>query len=497
MISRDVGQWQRLKCRCSKPLLVFNLYRWFSYVPLYCLSPTAIALGSSAIVEASGQNCFPNLYGSLGQICLGLLYKCWCGIPSLGHFKMVDIKPSFTQAWNQWLKNERPAAVKWGCSFLKRRGIEVWILSGYEPKFDAMMDVGNFILRRRTTTSGQQPVEAIEDGTLEESRIIGQELVPVFPMTPEARDLHAPEEGLQDHGDLVAPVEVVEERMVRRMRAGLVRANGSGPEDLQQDDSSRGALRHDLPGGDQPVGHRHGLPGGDPQVGLRRELPGGDQQVALRHGLPRGDQQADGLPGGDGSGEVQGQDNGEQQVGAGGTWPGGPMAAIPKAFGPTSVMTPGPSEPPLFDYQQLKRFQELYSAAPQLYCQEPETSVARPDFLDEEESELRKRLLEIEKKKKERMAKSPEEMKMTVTMHAIMQENQRRWTRASAWDTGNQKRRWEVGVWDTRGGVPGVTSWKSEAFKRRRTFGYEADYEVYDGNDGRDAEATTGKRRWW
>ena len=133
-------------------------------------------------------------------------------------------------------------------------------MSGYEPKLDAMMDVGNFILRRRTTTSGQQPVEAIEDGTLEESRIIGQELVPVFPMTPQARDLHAPEEGLQDHGDLVAPVEVVEERMVRRMRAGLVRANGSGPEDLQQDDSSRGALRPDLPGGEPLVGHRHGLP---------------------------------------------------------------------------------------------------------------------------------------------------------------------------------------------------------------------------------------------
>ena len=33
--------------------------------------PTAIALGSSAIVKVSGQNCFRTLYGFLGQICLG------------------------------------------------------------------------------------------------------------------------------------------------------------------------------------------------------------------------------------------------------------------------------------------------------------------------------------------------------------------------------------------------------------------------------------------
>ena len=37
-----------------------------------CHSPTAIALGSSAIVKVSGRNCFRTLYGSLGQIRLGL-----------------------------------------------------------------------------------------------------------------------------------------------------------------------------------------------------------------------------------------------------------------------------------------------------------------------------------------------------------------------------------------------------------------------------------------
>ena len=35
-------------------------------------SPTAIALGPSAIVKVSGQNCFWTLHGSLGQIRLGL-----------------------------------------------------------------------------------------------------------------------------------------------------------------------------------------------------------------------------------------------------------------------------------------------------------------------------------------------------------------------------------------------------------------------------------------
>ena len=35
-------------------------------------SPTAMALGSSAIGKVSGQNCFRTLYASLGQIHLGL-----------------------------------------------------------------------------------------------------------------------------------------------------------------------------------------------------------------------------------------------------------------------------------------------------------------------------------------------------------------------------------------------------------------------------------------
>ena len=43
---------------------VLSLFRFFS--------PTAIALGSSAIVKVSGQNSFRTLYGFLRPICLGL-----------------------------------------------------------------------------------------------------------------------------------------------------------------------------------------------------------------------------------------------------------------------------------------------------------------------------------------------------------------------------------------------------------------------------------------
>ena len=49
-------------------------------------SQTAIALGSSAIVKVSGQNCFRTLYGSLGHIGLGLLKG-----PAEGSTKVLQI----------------------------------------------------------------------------------------------------------------------------------------------------------------------------------------------------------------------------------------------------------------------------------------------------------------------------------------------------------------------------------------------------------------------
>ncbi len=51
-------------------ILVFGICTQHAY---HNFSPTATALGSSAIVKVSGQNCFRTLCGSLGQIRLGLL----------------------------------------------------------------------------------------------------------------------------------------------------------------------------------------------------------------------------------------------------------------------------------------------------------------------------------------------------------------------------------------------------------------------------------------
>ena len=65
-------------CECVHKLVLFF---WFcaksqlqsSFGPKFCdFSPTAIALGSSAIVKVSGQNRSSPLYGSLGQIRVGL-----------------------------------------------------------------------------------------------------------------------------------------------------------------------------------------------------------------------------------------------------------------------------------------------------------------------------------------------------------------------------------------------------------------------------------------
>ena len=83
-------------------------------------------------------------------------------------------------------------------------------------------------------------------------------------------------------------------------------------------------------------------------------------------------------------------------------WPGGPTTAIPKSFGPVAST---PEAAPLFDYEQLRRFQELYEAAPGIYGRSDEVMVDRPQFLREEE-ELQRRLLELQELRK----RSNEEM---------------------------------------------------------------------------------------
>ena len=75
-------------------------------------------------------------------------------------------------------------------------------------------------------------------------------------------------------------------------------------------------------------------------------------------------------------------------------WPGGPTTAIPKSFGPVVS-----EAAPLFDYEQLRRFQELYEAAPGIYGRSEEVMMERPQFLREEE-ELQRRLLELQELRK-------------------------------------------------------------------------------------------------
>ncbi len=77
-----VAHWHcKLKSfRLSMVFISFLLWFWANTIyklTLYTsfFSPTAIALGSSAIVKVSGQNCVQALYGSLGQICLCFKFK--------------------------------------------------------------------------------------------------------------------------------------------------------------------------------------------------------------------------------------------------------------------------------------------------------------------------------------------------------------------------------------------------------------------------------------
>ena len=68
----STSRWTMRKTEgsASCPSQKFNIGSFTSLANSSCFS-TAIALGSSAIVKVSGQNCFGTLYGSLSQIYLG------------------------------------------------------------------------------------------------------------------------------------------------------------------------------------------------------------------------------------------------------------------------------------------------------------------------------------------------------------------------------------------------------------------------------------------
>ena len=73
-------------------------------------------------------------------------------------------------------------------------------------------------------------------------------------------------------------------------------------------------------------------------------------------------------------------------------WPGEPTSQVPPIYGPAGGQQGVPLPVPLFSFEQLKTLQEMYGAAPQLYGTGGSPEVARPRFLEDEETTLRTRL---------------------------------------------------------------------------------------------------------
>ena len=238
--------------------------------------------------------------------------------------------------------------------------------------------------RRGAALGEQAEVPAIRDAEGEGEpvgrELIGQELVPVIPLTPSAEGGVAnggsprQEEALEVYtGQVVA--ENVEVSVVRQT---MLQAS----------------------------------PGQDLQTMMEGGAMAGTRPMATSMAL------SPGLPVQDDHGQGQGQ----------GAWPGGPMAEAPQSFGPV----PGTVDPrlaqgrgPLFDFQQLRRLQDLQDEAPQLYGGLlPAVQVAqRPDFLQEEEA-LRRRLAELQewKKRVEAEQKVTDEQK---EIEKVREENMR------------------------------------------------------------------------
>ena len=234
------------------------------------------------------------------------------------------------------------------------------------------MDLSYF---RRTSRRGNAPVEDASE--LPESmdpevrgreivgqeligqELVGQELVPVIPMTPSAMGGVANGTPAEDGALEVYTTQVVAERVeVRRAMEAL----GDGASLGEQDSHQR------------PV---------DDAMTKARPTT---SSAALSPELPVRD------------------DHGQLQGHA--IWPGGPTSSAPQSYGPMPAgvmeqrrMISASNEGPLFDYDQLRRLQDLQEEAPQLYGRQPMLEVHRPDFLAEEE-ELQRKLAEIQERKR-------------------------------------------------------------------------------------------------
>ena len=175
---------------------------------------------------------------------------------------------------------------------------------------------------------------ALEDGRVQEDRLIGQELVPVPSTT----------------GGVEA---------ARTVEAETFRGETEvGDDEHEQKDTSPELI--------QDVG---------PSAGAQSSLG-----RSLMTAVPRGGDLV-------GSQETRGQRGMQSGVRANGAgedpmsplvpealWPGGPLQQVPPVFAPPG----GAVMQPLFNFDQLRKLQELYASAPQVYGQQDTTEVQRP-----------------------------------------------------------------------------------------------------------------------
>ena len=210
------------------------------------------------------------------------------------------------------------------------------------------------LFRRRRP---EEASRAIEDGRLQEDRLIGQELVPV--PAPPMREV-----------EVTRTVEAVTYREEVEVRNEEGDPRDTSPELIQDFGSA-----------------------GDVQPSMERPLA----TTTFQGGELVRSQEARGLREGQSGSKAAGAvEEPMSPIVPEALWPGGPQQQVPPVYGP-----------PLFSFDQLRKLQELYASAPQIYGQPATMEVRRPQFLETEETTLRARLKEIEDEKiQEKMKES-------------------------------------------------------------------------------------------
>ena len=238
-----------------------------------------------------------------------------------------------------------------------------------------------FFRRRRDTDPDDRDFLALEDGRIQEDRLIGQELVPAN--GPRRVEMTRTREVL-----------TFGEEPEQRAREGGATAGVDGSQRIQDSEVE-------------------GAPSALTRPTASASMP---ERRTLEVEAASGAREERALEAVSGSGGAEGEMRTPQVPS--GAWPGGPSMTTPPVFGPSAG-----SSQPLFSYSQLKRLQDLHGLAPQLYGPQvlAAEQVTRPGFLEDEEAALRLRLREIEDKKKKESEGSQDLRDM---LSKTMQENE-------------------------------------------------------------------------